>query len=478
MDIYSILEQYGKLSKFHTQYFNDNPDIDWPNCSCGCGLPVLLNSSEPNKVFRQYASSTCSRKSKTISKTAEHLLQDKDWLYNQRFVLLKSKELIGKELGVSITPINKWLKFHGINNLRLNESEHTIQNILNNKELLETDYSSGKTLEELSKIYGTTKSTLSIFFKKHNLVTRDSNSYERKNPRSSKEEQEVYNWIRSIISSDIEMKSNNRTLLGSELDILIPELKIAIEYNGIYSHIYRPHETTPAKIKGPLYHLGKTLKCNDVGINLIHIFSSQWNNNREAVETYLMSKLKVNRRIFGRQCSVRLISPYDKNQFLNRYHLQGADKSKYHYGLYYKEELVSVMTFAKPRYNKEYDWELVRFSGTKGITVVGGFSKLLSAFRKDHEGSIISYADRTYSNGDVYSKNGFNLKKINRPGFRYVNLNTGTIKHRSMYTKKRLLQMLNITDTTKSESELAADLGLQKIFDCGTLTYVLEKLNG
>ena len=47
-----------------------------------------------------------------------------------------------------------------------------------------------------------------------------------------------------------------------------------------------------------------------------------------------------------------------------------------------------------------------------------------------------------------------------------------------MYTKKRLLQMLNITDTTKSESELAADLGLQKIFDCGTLTYVLEKLNG
>ena len=55
--------------------------------------------------------------------------------------------------------------------------------------------------------------------------------------------------------------------------------------------------------------------------------------------------------------------------------------------------------------------------------MIGGFSKLLKAFIEVYKSSIISYADRRYSNGNVYSKNGFQLVRVNKPSYYYVDKN-------------------------------------------------------
>ena len=116
----------------------------------------------------------------------------------------------------------------------------------------------------------------------------------------------------------------------------------------------------------------------------------------------------------------------------------------------------------------EYDWELTRFCVKGDISVVGGFSKLLKAFRYNHLGSIISYADRRYSNGNVYYTNGFQLIGVNRPSYYYVDKNCLRRYHRMRFQKK----YIGAYDCT--EYEKARELGYEKIFDCGTLAFGLQ----
>jgi hypothetical protein len=143
------------------------------------------------------------------------------------------------------------------------------------------------------------------------------------------------------------------------------------------------------------------------------------------------------------------------------------DKSKFKYGLYFNDILVSVMTFAKPRYNKKYDWELTRFAVLKNHSVVGGFSKMLKHFKGFNKGTVISYADRTYSNGKVYKDNGFELININKPSYYYVKKNSEQRLHRSNFIKSKISN----ENDTRTEEEIMFDNNYHKIFDCGTLAF-------
>ncbi|MBR4316253.1 MAG: hypothetical protein IKP65_04695 [Alphaproteobacteria bacterium] len=90
--------------------------------------------------------------------------------------------------------------------------------------------------------------------------------------------------------------------------------------------------------------------------------------------------------------------------------MQGKDNSSIKLGLFHENELVSVMTFGKPRFNKNYQYELIRFASKLGYQIIGGASKLLTCFiNQYHPESIISYADRRYSNGELYEAIGFEL---------------------------------------------------------------------
>ena len=85
-------------------------------------------------------------------------------------------------------------------------------------------------------------------------------------------------------------------------------------------------------------------------------------------------------------------------------------------GLYYDDKLVQVMTFGKPRYNRRYDYELLRLCTRAGYSVTGGAERLFNYFVKYYAPkSVISYCDNSKFNGDVYHKLGFKLKSRGRP---------------------------------------------------------------
>ena len=154
--------------------------------------------------------------------------------------------------------------------------------------------------------------------------------------------------------------------------------------------------------------------------------------------------------------------------------MQGDCKASVNIGLFYNNELVSVMSFGKPRFNKKYEWELLRFASSKSIT--GGSFKLLKYFeRKWNPKSLLSYADRKWSSSlsNVYQRLGFNKVGETEPGYFYAK--GKTVLSRFDTQKKKLKNILGdrfFEDL--SESDNMSINGYLKLFDCGNL--VFEKI--
>ncbi len=387
-------------------------------------------------------------------------LSNRDWLYDQRINLGKSKDVIAGELGVSVTPVNKWIEKHRIPSVKYNQSSYKVMKILENKNDLQTLYDSGDTLELIARQLGTSKSTLSIFMRKHGIEMRPANSYEREKSFVSKEELEILDFVRSITNKEV--LTNNRSIIGKEIDIYVPELGYAIEYNGVYFHT--------DKFKPKTSHYDKTSLCQEKGIKLFHLWSDDWKTKPEVIKSIISHNLGVtDRRIYARKCIVQIIDRTTAKQFLNDNHIQGDTTSSISIGVYHSGELVSVMTFGKPRFNKNYEWELIRFANKLNTSVIGSFSKILKYFRKLNEGSIVTYADKCYSYGDVYVKNGFIKIAENRPSYWYV-VNGEKRVSRTQFMKNKFKDF----DNTLSENDVMGILDIPKIWNSGTATFVLQ----
>ena len=90
-------------------------------------------------------------------------------------------------------------------------------------------------------------------------------------------------------------------------------------------------------------------------------------------------------------------------------------------GLFYENELVAVMTFGKPRFNKNYEYELIRYATKSGYQVLGGAGKLLKYFERNYNPkNIITYADRSYSQGNMYKQIGFKYYSQTTPNYNWV----------------------------------------------------------
>lgn len=271
-------------------------------------------------------------------------------------------------------------------------------------------------------------------------------------------EKELFEWF------PVEDKvSNNRKVLdGLEIDIYSPSLKLGIEYDGIYWH-------STAVQEDPNYHIKKLNLAESKGITLYNIFENI--DDLDIWKSMILNKLGQSRRIYARKCEVRRVDYHDIREFLAENHLQGAVASPINYALYYEDELVEVMTFKRPRFTKDYDFELLRLCTKKGITVVGGASKLFSAFRREYPtASVISYANRRWSRGDVYRQLGFELLKLSAPNYWYVR--GDEVLSRYQAQKHKLPQILGESfDPEFSESENMQQAGFERIYDCGNLVF-------
>lgn len=290
--------------------------------------------------------------------------------------------------------------------------------------------------------------------------------------KSSKCETEIYDFLKEHLdSSDVIEKSNKTVLNGLELDIYIPNKYIAIEFNGLYWH---------SEISGNKkwkYHLNKTIQCKKNGIQLIHIFEDEWIEKKEIVKSILLNKIgKISNKIFARKCEIREINNESASNFLNSNHLQGFING-IHLGLYYNDELLCCLTMGKPRYNKNYEWEILRFCSKNYYNIIGGLSKLFNYFKKkNNPRTVITYVDLRYGEGKAYHKINFVYIGRTVPGYYYLNENLQRIS-RLQFQKHLLENKLQQFDPELTEWENMQLNNYDRIWDCGNNIYVWKNGN-
>lgn len=299
---------------------------------------------------------------------------------------------------------------------------------------------------------------------KNVYIPRCLKCYPYLNNGVSVKQKELLQFIKSIYNDTI-LNSDKNIIHPKQLDIYLPQKKLAIQFDGLYWH-------SDIKLNND-YHLIKTQLCLQKEIQLIHIFEDQWLYKQQIVKDRIKSLLGIDRkRIYARKCQIKEISTKDKNIFLNQNHLQGQDNSKVKLGLYFQNCLISVMTFGKPRFNNNYEWQMIRFASKLGCQVIGGASKLLSYFQNNyHPKNLISYADRRYSNGKMYYSLGFTFLNNSQPNYWWYKQNVKYSRYQCQ--KHRLKNILgqNNFDEKLSESQNMYVNGFNKIYDCGNIVF-------
>jgi hypothetical protein len=289
--------------------------------------------------------------------------------------------------------------------------------------------------------------------------------------RISLAEQEISTFIKENYKG--ELLTNNRNLIkGLEIDVYLPELKLAIEFDGL-----KWHSESSGKMRN--YHLNKTLECEKKDIHLIHIFEDEWRKQKDIVKSKILNLLnKTPNKIYARKCEIREVLNSESDKFLDDNHIQGKAKSKIKLGLYYENKIVSIITLGNYRKitglnSIHNEYELIRYCSLLNTNVIGGFSKLLKFFIKKYSPSkIMSYADRRYSKGILYEKNGFKFIKNTPPNYWYMKYHNHR-EHRFKYRKSELPKLLENFDSNKSEWENMKLNGYDRIWDCGSKKYEL-----
>lgn len=235
---------------------------------------------------------------------------------------------------------------------------------------------------------------------------------------------------------------------------------------------------TPFEYSTPLdrhYHQNKTQLATKYGYRCIHIFD--WDDQDKVVRLLQ----GYSETIAARKCQVKDVSLQEAREFINTYHLQGYARASIRIGLYYEGALVSIMTFSKPRYNKNYEYELVRYCAK--AQVLGGAERLLHSFKAQYNPkSIISYCDLSKFSGITYIKLGFTAEKTPSPSKHYYNIKTGDHFTEALVRQHGFSRLVHHCDasedpntTTSDNRTLLLEAGFVEVFDCGQAVYTWKR---
>jgi hypothetical protein len=276
-------------------------------------------------------------------------------------------------------------------------------------------------------------------------------------------EKEIFEYTQSLLPN-IFVKGNDRDILGGkELDIYIPSYNLAIEYNGLYWH-------STEKVDND-YHLNKTIKCEEQGIQLIHVFQDEWIYKQEMVKDLIKSTLGLNiNTIDSELCVIKYVELDDSISFVEENNIQGSAYSDINIGLFYEEQLVSLINF------KALDddcYEMVRITNKIGLKIINGFDKILKSFIDVFKvKNIVSLLDRRLFNDKVYKTLGFEFVEYLEPVYWYFE---DYYRFYRFYDNSFLKDYLLIeNDSNKTEFEIMDENEIFRIYDCGYGKFVFN----
>lgn len=273
-------------------------------------------------------------------------------------------------------------------------------------------------------------------------------------------------WIKML---EIPFRLNDRRVFKGkyELDIWLPSHNFAIEFDGLYWHSERgrPNIKTVSKLKHEA--------VKESGIRLISIFEDDWNTKQDIIKSRIENQLGLTKeKIFARKCKLLKLSPNVSREFFERSHLDGFVPAAVTFGLEHDGIIVAAMSFGKSRFNKKYQWELLRFAAKPYTSVIGGASRLFMAWQNENLGaSIISFSDNSWGDGKLYERLGFANDGQTPQGYFYTN-SSGKRTSRQSMMKHKLKDKLKIYDPDLSERENCWNNGWYRIWNLGNTRWI------
>ena len=197
----------------------------------------------------------------------------------------------------------------------------------------------------------------------------------------------------------------------------------------------------------------------------------------------IINNLQSKVNIYARTLIIKEVPEIDCNIFLNTYHYQNTCKNQtIRLGLYNKDNtLLQLITFGKPRYNKNYEYELLRLCTNSKYNIIGGVNKLFNYFINNYNpSSIISYCDNSKFKGFVYTKLGFNLITKGNPNKHWYNPKTKKHITNNLLLQRGFSQLhsdsnYKLNNKGDNNIQLMLNAGYLEIYDCGQSTYAWIK---
>lgn len=299
----------------------------------------------------------------------------------------------------------------------------------------------------------------------------------------SKDEAAIYDFV----SVFFDARSRVRDVVPpKELDIYIPDIKLAIEYCGEYWHGADCPEDEPEARRR---HKQKHKACEALGIRLLTIYRSEWMERENAIRRLIRNAIGKGRgSVMARKCDVRHVPNGEATAFYEKYHPQGGQGYGHNYGLYYREKLVACMRFAFGANDRgahaERMWTLSRYATR--VSVAGGASKLFAAFVDEQTPEIVkSFSDNRYFTGAMYEKLGFIMEEETDPDYQVWHQKLGLMQKSSWQRKKipARIRELGSKETFdpdrdfRSERDMTFLLGAHRIYDCGKKRWLWTPVN-
>ncbi len=205
--------------------------------------------------------------------------------------------------------------------------------------------------------------------------------------RISKGHNELFNYIKTIYSSEI--KLNTRTIIYPlELDIYLEDIKIAIEYNGVFWHSYSSLVDKEKQNK----HQEKYIQCQEKGIDLIQINEDDWIHNKKKVKSLLFQKIAPKKSI--KKYKIKEIK---SNKLLtNRSSLELLQNNheNINLGLFNDNKLTTTISFFKTKNN----FKIVSFGNKLFTNLEDSFKYLIDYFIKTYNPESLTYVSNCQYN--------------------------------------------------------------------------------
>jgi hypothetical protein len=344
-------------------------------------------------------------------------------------------------------------KYGVINHFYRKLDEYQLEK-LNDLEWLEDEHLNKKrTITNIAKELNVDKKSLLLKMHNNNIPIQRWNF--------STGEREIAEFLTSIGIDNIE-QNNRKIIHPKEIDIYLPDYKFGIEYCGLFWH--------SELFKSKNDHLIKLNKCKDKEIKLITLFEDEWNDQKEKVKNKLKYFLNKNdeKKVYARNTHAIEINKKQREIFLNENHIQQDGNGSINLALISKNEIVAVIALIKSK----NDLIINRYA--TNCNVIGGFSKLLSYIEKNFTfNNLITFADRRWSEGDLYLKTGFELENILSPDYEYI-INNQRV-HKFNFRHSKIKNKLESYDPSLSEHENMNNNNFYKIWNCGLLKFIKKK---